>query len=126
MAFLTQLCFVHHLVSIGVILGKTYSDNMFSDEPFYKQIIPTFTVRKKKSTLIGTHTYLPTAKKGIKQAITAADFTVHALQCHGIASSLVCELKSTKHFGVKFWCVKQHSGPETLSRLSRNCPITRN
>lgn len=47
MAFLTQLCVVHHFVSIGVILGKTYRDNIFSDEPFYKQIIRTFTVRKR-------------------------------------------------------------------------------
>ena len=37
-----------------------------------------------------------------------------------------CELKPTQHFGVKFWCVKQRSGRETLSRLSRNCSTTQN
>lgn len=48
MAFLTELCVMHlYFVSIDVILGKTYKDRFFFGEPFYKQIIPTFTVRKK-------------------------------------------------------------------------------
>ena len=35
---------------------------------------------------------------------------------------LICELKPTQHFGVKFWRVKQRSRPEKLSGLSRNVP----
>ena len=97
-----------------------FSVNRFTSKSFRRLLL------EKRYTLTGTHTHLPTAKKGIKQAITPADFTVHALQCHGIASTLVCELKPTQHFGVTFWCVKQRSGRETLSRRSRNCPTTQN
>ena len=39
---------------------------------------------------------------------------------------LICELKPTQHFGVKFWCVKQRSERETLSKLLRYCPTTQN
>lgn len=56
----------------------------------------------------------------------ASEFTMEALECHGIESSSDLQAKPTQHFGVKFWRVKQSSRPEKLSGLSRNCPITQN
>ena len=129
MAFLTELWVVHnfHFVSIDLILDKTriicFSMNRFTSKSFRRLVYC-----QKKKTYPDRNSCSFADCKGRHKAISikAPDLLWRLCNVMVLQVRLICELKPTQHFGVKFWCVKQRSGRETLSRLSRNCPTTQN